>query len=53
MCEFFVVFPQRTARDCSKVRAARAASTLFVVLPIKFLICGVAVAVDVADAKNS
>ena len=39
----------RKARNCSYVRAARAARLFFFMQPIKFLIC--VVAVDVVDAK--
>ena len=43
---------QRTARNRSKVRAARAARLFtFVIQPMKVLICGVVVAVPVVDAK--
>ena len=48
---FHVVVLQRTARNCSKVRAARAARLRFVMQPMKVLICGVVVAVPVVDAK--
>ena len=44
----------RTARNCSKVRAARvalAARLFFVIQPIKSLICCDAVAFPVVDAK--
>ena len=36
-----VVILQKTASNCFKVRAARAARLLFLTRPIKFLICGV------------
>ena len=35
-------------RDCTKKRAARAARLLFLIQPIKSLICGVAVAVVIS-----
>ena len=48
---FHVVVLQRTARNFSKVRAARAACLVFLTRPIKFLICGVVDVVDVINAK--
>ena len=51
MWKFHVVVLQETARNCSKVRAARAARLYFTIQPIKFLICDVVIPVAVADAK--
>ena len=48
-CHNFTLFVE-DGTNCSKVRAARVACLYFLVQPIKFLVCGVAVAVDV-DAK--
>ena len=46
---------QRKTQDCSKVRAASAATArlFFFTRLIKFLICGVVVPVSVAVAKNT
>ena len=40
-----VVIWQTTSKNCTKVRAARAARLFFLIQPIKSLICGVVVAV--------
>ena len=52
MWSFHVVVLQRKARNCSCVRAARAARLFFLTPPIKFLIYGAVVAVPVVDAKT-
>ena len=41
MWSFHVVVLKRTARNYSKVRAARAARIFFAIRPIKFLLCDV------------
>ena len=47
----FTLLFTRTARNCPKVLAARAARLLFVTRPIKVLICCVLITVPVVDAK--
>ena len=49
--KFHVVVLQRTARNCTEVRAARAARLFVLTPPIKFLICGVVVAVLLSMVK--
>ena len=49
--KFHVVVLQRTAQNCTEVRAARAARLFVLAPPIKFLICGVVVAVLVSVLK--
>ena len=49
--EFHVVVTQ-TARNSSDLRAARAVRLFFLTQPIKFLIYGVVVAVNVAHTKD-
>ena len=44
-------FLQRIARNCSKVRAARAAQCFFLVRPIKYLILGVVITDPAVDAN--
>ena len=51
MSLFHVVVWQRTSRNYSKVRTARAARLFVLIRPIKFLIYDVIVAVSVVDAK--
>ena len=48
----FVSFLQRTARNCSKVRAARTAKFAVLARPIKFLITGVVISDPVVDAHT-
>ena len=45
-----VVFRQTTTRHCTKKRAERAARLVFLIQPIKSLICGVVVAVAVVKS---
>ena len=51
MSLFHVVVWQRTSRNYSKVRTARAARLFVLIRPIKFLIYDVIVAVSVVDSK--
>ena len=48
----FLFFLQRTARNCSKVRAARTAQFAVLARPIKFLITGVVISDPVVDAHT-
>ena len=48
----FVCVLQRTARNCSKVRAARAALFSVLAPPIRFLITGVVISDPVVDATE-
>ena len=50
-CVIFFFF-QRTARNCSKVRAARAAQCFVLVRPIKYLIIGVVIRDPAVDANT-
>ena len=50
--KFHVVVWLTTSKNCSKVRAARAARLFFPTRPIKFLIYGHVVTVSVVDAKT-
>ena len=51
LCYLFFFF-QRTARNCSKVRAARAAQCFVLVRPIKYLIIGVVIRDPAVDANT-
>ena len=48
----FFVFLERTARNCSKLHAARAAQFSVLARPIKFLITGVVISDPVVDATE-
>ena len=51
-CVFFFFFAEaRSARNCSKVRTARAAESFVLVRPIKILIIGVVIADPAVDAN--
>ena len=50
VCLFFFA-EARSARNCSKVRTARAAQSFVLVRPIKFLIIGVVIADPAVDAN--
>ena len=50
--KFHVVVWLTTSKNCSKVRAARAARLFFPTRPIKFLIYGLVVTVSVVGAKT-
>ena len=51
-CFVLWFFLQRIARNCSKVRAARAAQCFFLVRPIKYLIFGVVITDPAVDANT-
>ena len=52
LCCFVLFFVQRTARNCSKVPATRAAQFSVLARPIKFLITGVVISDPVVDANT-
>ena len=48
--EFHVVIWQTTSKNCTKVRASRAARLVFLIQPIRLLFCGDVIAVAVVHA---